>query len=60
MEKKRSPWAWIPTLYFAEGLPNVVVMTVAVVMYMEMGMTDTEIALYTSWLGHQTAMEPVC
>ena len=38
--KKRNPWAWIPTLYFAEGLPNVVVMTLAVVMYMEMGMTD--------------------
>ena len=51
MEKKRNPWAWIPTLYFAEGLPNVVVMIVAVVMYMQLGMTDTEIAFYTAWLG---------
>ena len=59
MEKKRSPWAWIPTLYFAEGLPNVVVMTVAVVMYMEMGMTDTEIALYTSWLGLPWVIKPL-
>ena len=49
--KHRSPWAWIPTLYFAEGLPNVVVMTVAVVMYMQLGMTDTEIALYNSYWG---------
>ena len=57
--KKRSPWAWIPTLYFAEGLPNVVVMTVAVVMYMEMGMTDTEIALYTSWLGLPWVIKPL-
>ena len=24
--EKRSPWAWIPSLYFAEGLPYVVVM----------------------------------
>ena len=47
MEKRRNPWSWIPTLYIAEGLPNVVVMTVAVVMYMQLGMTDTEIALYT-------------
>ena len=59
MEKKRNPWAWIPTLYFAEGLPNVVVMTVAVVMYMEMGMTDTEIALYTSWLGLPWVIKPL-
>ena len=46
--KQRNPWTWVPTLYFAEGLPNVIVMTVAVVMYMQLGMTDTKIALYTS------------
>ena len=57
--KKRNPWAWIPTLYFAEGLPNVVVMTLAVVMYMEMGMTDTEIALYTAWLGLPWVIKPL-
>lgn len=45
-----GPWKWVPTLYFAEGLPNVIVMTVAVTMYMQLGMSDTEIALYTSWL----------
>ncbi len=51
MERKRtSPWAWIPTLYFAEGLPNVLVTVVSVTMYMQLGMTDTDIALYTSWL----------
>ena len=59
MNSKKSPWAWVPTLYFAEGLPNVVVMTVAVVMYMEMGMTDTEIALYTSWLGLPWVIKPL-
>lgn len=56
--KKRSAWSWIPTLYFAEGLPNVIVMTVAVVMYMELGMTDTEIALYTGWLGLPWVIKP--
>ena len=53
-----SPWAWIPSLYIAEGLPNVVVMTVAVVMYMQMGMSDTDIALYTSWLGLPWVIKP--
>ena len=28
---KRSPWAWIPTVYLAEGLPNIVVTGVSVV-----------------------------
>ncbi len=48
--KKFSPWAWIPTLYFAEGIPYVVAMTVAVIMYKRLGISNTDIALYTSWL----------
>ena len=49
-ERSHSPWAWIPTLYFAEGLPNIIVVTIAAVMYKRLGLTDTDIALYTSWL----------
>ena len=49
-QKNRSPWAWIPTLYFAEGIPYVVVMTVSVIMYKRLGISNTDIALYTSWL----------
>ncbi len=45
---KRNPWSWIPTLYFAEGLPYVAVMTIAVIMYKRLGLSNTEIALYTS------------
>ncbi len=48
--RKKSPWAWIPTLYFAQGLPYVVAMTVSVIMYKRMGISNTDIALYTSWL----------
>src|SRR5438045_1281258 len=47
---KRSPWTWIPSLYLAEGLPNVVVTTVSVVMYKKFGISNTDIALYTSLL----------
>ncbi|MGQ1948101.1 MFS transporter [Geofilum sp. OHC36d9] len=46
----KSGWAWIPSLYFAEGLPYVIVMTVAVIMYKRLGLSNTNIALYTSWL----------
>lgn len=48
--KKKSPWAWIPTLYFAQGLPYVAVMTISVIMYKRLGISNTDIALYTSWL----------
>ena len=59
MKQQRSPWSWIPTLYVAEGLPNVIVMTVAVVMYMQLGLSDGEIALYTSWLGLPWVIKPL-
>ncbi len=47
---RRSPWAWIPSLYFAEGLPYVAVMTISVILYKKLGISNTDIALYTSWL----------
>lgn len=43
-----SPWAWVPSLYFAEGLPYVAVMVVSVVFYKNLGIPNTDIALYTS------------
>ena len=48
--KKKNPWAWVPTLYFAEGIPYVTVMTISLIMYKRMGMSNTDITLYTSWL----------
>ena len=50
MRLKQSPWSWIPSLYFAEGLPYVIVMSVSVVMYKRLGISNSDIALYTSWL----------
>lgn len=45
-----NPWAWIPTLYFAEGLPYIAVNNLSVIMYKNLGMSNADIALYTSWL----------
>ncbi len=52
MKKKSSanPWSWIPTLYFAEGIPYIAVMTISVIMYKRLGISNSDIALYTSWL----------
>jgi MFS transporter, PAT family, beta-lactamase induction signal transducer AmpG len=55
----RNPWAWIPTLYLAEGLPYVTVMTVAVIMYKGLGISNTDIALYTSWLYLPWVIKPL-
>ncbi len=48
--KKRSPWAWIPTLYFAEGLPYIAVNVITVILYKKLGMSNADIAFYTGWL----------
>lgn len=58
-KKEKSPWAWIPSLYFAEGLPYVAVMTISVIMYKRMGISNTDIALYTSWLYLPWVIKPL-
>jgi len=61
MEKKkeRSPWAWIPSLYLAEGLPYVAVNIVSVIMYKRMGISNSDIALYTSLLYLPWVIKPI-
>jgi len=56
---KKNAWAWIPTLYFAQGLPYVAVMTIAVIMYKRLGLSNAEIALYTSWLYLPWVIKPL-
>src|ERR1700752_2812962 len=50
---------WIPTLSFAQAIPFVVVMTVSVVMYKTLGISNTDIALYTSWLYLPWVIKPL-
>lgn len=54
-----NPWSWIPSLYFAEGIPYVIVMVVSVIMYKRMGISNTDIALYTSWLYLPWVIKPL-
>src|SRR5580765_4791239 len=55
----RNPWAWVPTLYLAEGLPYALVMTVSVIMYKGFGISNTDVALYTSWLYLPWVIKPL-
>lgn len=48
--KKRNPWAWIPTLYFAQGIPFIFINMVTMVLFTQLGMSETDATLYTGWL----------
>lgn len=50
MSKKTNAWLWIPTLYFASGLPYHAITSISDIMYKDMGISNTDIALYTSIL----------
>lgn len=53
------PWRWIPTLYFAQGIPYVAVMTLSVVLYKNLRISNADIALYTSWLYLPWVIKPL-
>jgi PAT family beta-lactamase induction signal transducer AmpG len=55
----RNPWVWVPTLYLAEGIPYIMAMTVSVILYKRLGISNTEIALYTSWFYLPWVIKPL-
>jgi len=52
-------WRWIPSLHFSQGIPYVIVMTMSVIMYKKMGISNSDIALYTSWLYLPFVIKPL-
>lgn len=59
MKENRNPWLWIPTLYFAEGVPYFIVNNISVVMFKNMGMPNGMLALYTSLLYLPWVIKPL-
>jgi len=57
--KTRNPWLWVPSVYLAEGVPYMIAMAVSVVLYKNLGLSNTEIALYTSWLYLPWVIKPL-
>lgn len=57
--KRMSPWTWVPSLYFAEGVPYVAVMTISLIMYKRLGLSNADITLYTSWLYLPWVIKPL-
>lgn len=50
MEKRISPWAWVSTLYFLQGIPYFIVNQISVVMLTKMGVPNGDMAMFTSLL----------
>ena len=50
MQNKNNAWLWVPTLYFASGLPYHAITSISDIMYKDMGISNADIALYTSIL----------
>ncbi len=61
MSSKRSisPWIWVPTLYFAEGIPYFIVNSISTVMFKKLGMGNAEMAFYTSLLYLPWVIKPI-
>jgi MFS transporter, PAT family, beta-lactamase induction signal transducer AmpG len=55
----RNPWSWVPSLYVAEGIPYIMAVTVSVVLYKRLGVSNTDIAFYTSWLYLPWVIKPL-
>ncbi|MBR3562595.1 MAG: MFS transporter [Bacteroidales bacterium] len=59
MSKGKTPWLWVPTLYFAEGIPYFIVNVVSVTMFKRMGMGNADLAMYTSLLYLPWVIKPL-
>jgi PAT family beta-lactamase induction signal transducer AmpG len=55
----KNPWLWVPSLYFGQAIPYFVVMSLSVIMYKDMGISNTDIAFYTSLLYLPWVIKPL-
>jgi MFS transporter, PAT family, beta-lactamase induction signal transducer AmpG len=58
-EPKNNPWLWVPPLYLTEGIPYVLIITVSVIMYKNLGIDNSDIGLYTSLLYLPWVVKPL-
>ena len=50
LTKTKNPWWWVPTLYFAEGIPYFVVNNISVMMFTKMGVPNGDMSFFTTLL----------
>ena len=58
-KNSRNPWAWIPSLYFAEGLPYALVMSVSLVLYKNLGVPNAKNTFFVGLLYLPWVIKPL-
>jgi PAT family beta-lactamase induction signal transducer AmpG len=56
---QKNPWLWVPSLYLTESVPYVIIITVSVIMYKSLGVSNADIGLYTSFLYLPWVIKPI-
>lgn len=59
LKLSKNPWSWVPSLYFAEGIPYFVVNVLSVTMFKRLGMSNGDLAMYTSLLYLPWVIKPL-
>jgi MFS transporter, PAT family, beta-lactamase induction signal transducer AmpG len=59
MKEDHKPWLWIPMLNFASGFPYVIIISVSVIMYKNLGISNEDIGIYTSLLYLPWVIKPL-
>ena len=59
MKTDNKPWFWIPVLNFASGLPYAIIISVSVIMYKNLGISNDDIGVYTSLLYLPWVIKPL-
>lgn len=57
--RHRSPWWWVPTLYFAEGVPYFLVTSISIVLFTQLGVPNGRMALFTSLITFPWVLKPL-
>ena len=57
--KQHSPWKWVPTLYFAEGVPYFLVTSISITLFAQLGVPNSELALFTSLIAFPWVIKPL-
>ncbi|MCQ2310382.1 MAG: MFS transporter [Paludibacteraceae bacterium] len=59
LHTNRSPWLWVPTLYFAEGVPYFIVTAISIALFNQLGMPNAQMALFTSLISFPWVIKPI-
>lgn len=59
IQNRHSPISWVPTLYFAMGMPFVVLNMVCTLMFKGLDVSDAQIALWTSIIMFPWTLKPL-